>query len=304
MQWNAKLRDMSNKDFATILFYKYVTLDDVKSLREEMYEFCVEHNLKGRILIGLEGINGTLGGRIDDINKYIKYMSAKAEFSDINYKMDITKTIPFPKLRIRARNEIVTLCPDVFIDMKKDPAPYIEPEQLNELSKESEIIFFDMRNNYESKIGKLKNAITPNINNFRDLPKIINDYKDLKNKTVVTYCTGGIRCEKASAYLRVKGFKKVYQLHGGIIEYAKKFPNSLFIGKCYVFDNRVSVAFKEDYEKLASCYNCQSSASEYVNCLNKQCNKRLIVCDSCIDSSRYCSDSCQAIIELQEKSKF
>lgn len=288
---------MSKNNFATILFYKYVNLDDVGGLREEMFNFCLSHSLKGRVLIGLEGINGTLGGTISNIDEYINYMNTKPEFSDIVYKRDLTDSIPFPKLRIRARNEIVTLDSDVFIDMKKDPAPYVEPEDLASITKDSEVVFFDMRNDYESKIGKFKNAITPKMKNFRDLPTLINNYKDLKNKTIVTYCTGGIRCEKASAYLRAKGFKKVYQLHGGIIEYAKKFPNDLFVGKCYVFDKRVSIAFKEGYEKLASCFNCQVEASEYLNCQNKKCNKRLIVCDNCLDTTRYCSKSCGFVIE-------
>jgi len=183
----------------------------------------------------------------------------------------------FPKLKVVVRDEIGTLGlkktnKDVNI---KNTAEYIEPDQLKNLyEKGEEFIIIDARNEYESRIGKFKNAIVPDINNFRDFPDFVKKIEHLKNKPIVTYCTGGIRCEKASAYLKEQGFKNVKQLHGGIHEYSDQTDGENFDGEMYVFDARVHMAVNYKNPKVIStCVHCENKITRYINCSNKICNK-------------------------------
>ena len=294
MEEKLELNSKDTKEYKIILYYIYTNIENPDEYREVQFNFCQSHGLLGRIILGSEGINGTLAGKTEDIDSYIEFMQADPRFKDIVFKSDYVDYIPFPKLRVRSREEIVTLQADVEIDARVDSAKYITPEELNKLlSENDDLLLFDTRNNYESKIGHFKDALLADIENFREFPDFVKKLpKEYKNKKIVTYCTGGIRCEKASSYLIKNGFNDVYQLEGGIVTYAKQFDKG-FLGKCYVFDRRISVAFKEDFEKLANCYKCGIAESEYINCSNKACNKMLIICSGCNSSlGNYCKDNC------------
>ncbi len=281
--------------FKVLLYYKYIELADPKKFRDEQYNLCARLGLKGRILIGDEGLNGTVGGSEESINEYMEATQKYPEFSDIEWKISYTEEDPFPKLRVVVRDEIVSLRTKVSV---KNKAPYIEPKDLKKELEEKgdEIILIDARNNYESKIGKFKNAIAPDIDNFREWSEFVDSIEDLKDKTIVTYCTGGIRCEKASAYLVEKGFKNVRQLHGGIVRYGEETGGKDFEGTCYVFDSRIHVPVNSvNPEVISECEHCKKKIARYINCCNAKCNKQFICCEEC--EAKFeggCSEDCQA----------
>ncbi len=294
--------------FKVLLYYKYVDLADPKQFREDQFELCSRLGLKGRILIGSEGLNGTIGGDEEGINEYMKVTATYPEFNDIEWKISYSEEEPFPKLRVVVRDEIVSLRTPVSV---KHKAPYIEPQDLRKVLDENgdEIILIDARNNYESKIGKFKNAITPDIDNFREWSEFVDSIEDLKDKPIVTYCTGGIRCEKASAYLVEKGFKNVRQLHGGIVRYGEETGGKDFEGSCYVFDSRIHVPVNSiNPEIITECEHCNKKVARYINCCNAKCNKQFICCEECdVKFEGGCSKDCQAksrfkVVQSEEKS--
>lgn len=278
-------------NYTVLLFYKYIAVPDTDAERDAQRAFCDDHGIKGRILIGDEGINATVAGTPEACNAYIAYMDAHPLFAGIEYKVDTAEVMPFPRLRVKVRPEIVTLGVDI------DPtetAPRLSPDEFHTLIQRGDVVLFDARNNYESAIGRFPGAITPDINLFKELPAALDQYADLKDKTVVTYCTGGIRCEKASALMRTSGFKDVYQLDGGIIKYAQKYPDGAFQGECFVFDERMSVAFTADADKLGACFACAAPTNAYRNCGYTVCNKLILTCQSCDAPTVLCSAACQA----------
>lgn len=250
-------------------------------------EFCEARGMKGRILISQEGINGTVVGKARDIKAYMKFTEAHDEIGELEWKISETKHEIFPKLRVVVRDEIVTLGlksknKDVQLEHKAD---YIEPQELLDLyEKNEEFYIVDARNEYEARIGKFKDAIYFDIDNFRDFPQAVKKIKDLKDKPVITYCTGGVRCEKASAYLKEKGFKNVRQLHGGIQRYGDLVGGKNFEGTMYVFDRRVHVPVNTvNPSVISECYHCGTKIARYLNCCNAKCNKQIICCQSCED---------------------
>jgi UPF0176 protein len=267
---------MSN---AVLLYYKYVHLPDPTAEMAAQRELCTRLGLKGRILLASEGINGTLAGTPEAAEAYVAAMHAHPLFGDITYKRDVTEGMPFPRLRIKVRPEVVTLGVDI------DPAntaPRLTPAQFNAMIADPNVILFDARNNYESAIGRFRGAVTPDITLFKDLPAALDDYADLKDKTIVTYCTGGIRCEKASALMKQRGFTNVYQLDGGIINYAQTYPEGAFEGECFVFDERMSVAFNNHPARLGACHHCGGATNTYHNCALPSCNDLVLMCASCL----------------------
>lgn len=254
---------------------------------DEQREFCEARNIKGRILISVEGINGTVVGDSEAIEEYIKFTESNPQIGPMEWKISESEHEIFPKLRVVVRDEIVTLGlkkdeKDVSLENKAD---YIEPEELLEMyEKEEEFYIVDARNEYEARIGKFKDAIYFDIDNFRDFPERVKEIENLKNKPVVTYCTGGVRCEKASALLKERGFKNVRQLHGGIQRYGDVVGGKNFEGTMYVFDRRVHVPVNTVNPTIIStCYHCEVKIARYLNCCNAKCNKQIICCESCED---------------------
>lgn len=275
------------------LYYKYTSIEDPEHLRTQQYQLCNDLDIKGRVLIATEGINGTIEGRNDSITRYIEETSKYPGLHDIEWKLSEGTGDAFPRLRVAVRDEVVTFSKPVNVSNKAD---YIEPEELAALyESDEEVVVIDARNEYESRIGKFRNALAPAIDNFRDFPEYVKSLEHLKDTPIVTYCTGGIRCEKASAYLIQQGFKNVRQLHGGIHEYGEKTGGKYFDGQMYVFDKRVHVPINEVNPTIIStCYHCTAPIARYVNCCNAVCNKQIICCESCeIEYGGGCSRECQ-----------
>jgi UPF0176 protein len=280
-----------------LLYYKYTDIKQPEKLRLEQYNLCSKLNIKGRILISNEGINGTCAGEVEEIEQYI--LETEKELGRIEWKISYSENQVFPKIRVVVRDEIVTLGlkrreEDVDINAK---ANYIEPEELKELlEKDEELYIIDARNDYETEIGKFKKTIDLPIKNFRDFPEAVKKIDNLKDKKVVTICTGGVRCEKASAYLRENGFTNVRQLHGGIVTYAEKTGGKDFLGTCYVFDQRIHVEVnKVNPEIISQCIHCKTSVARYINCCNAKCNKQIICCEACeVKFEQACSEECQS----------
>lgn len=293
------MSEIIQEKFRVLLFYKYIKLNPQIKI-EEQRKICLGTNIKGRVLIGEEGINGTVGGSFDEIEHYLTEIRKDPDFADIDFKESESDIPPFPKLKIKYRKEVVTLGLKDDIDMQSSPrGKYIKPDEVQELiEKGEEVYFVDARNNYESKIGKFKDAFIPDIENFRDFPEYLTGLEHLKKKKVIFYCTGGIRCEKATALAVREGFEDVYHIEGGIQRYAEKYPKGNFEGKMYVFDDRIGVAFDESEDRtiLTSCEFCNKPCDDYKNCFNSKCNKRIIACDACFkENEGCCSQECKEI---------
>lgn len=282
-----------------ILYYKFVKITDTESVKWWQRELCERLGLKGRILISTEGINGTLGGDFKALKLYKRAMNEHSLFKNIAYKWSDGGSEDFPRLGVKVRSETVTLgLPEV---TPENSGEKLKPDEFHEMiSSDPDVVLFDARNNYESAIGKFKGAITPDVNNFRDLPEKIKEYSDLKDKKVVTYCTGGIRCETLSALLKQEGFKRVYQLEGGIVKYGEKYGDKgHWEGKCFVFDKRMSIAFSDEPSDIGACVHCDTKTSNYLNCANKICNKLVLVCPNCAinPSEQCCSEACNRKVQ-------
>jgi UPF0176 protein len=234
-----------------LLFYKFVDIENPTHLVETMKVFCQRHNLKGRVIITKDGINGTVGGDKKDTDSYKEWMQQKPEFKDVWFKEHTVSHNPFPRMQIRERQELVTI--RIPLDPKTQQAgKHVDPNDVNELAKDPNTIFFDARNEIESRIGKFKNAICPNMKTFRDLPKAIEAHKEeLRGKKIIMYCTGGIRCETGSILMKqLVPDAQVYQINGGIYNYCQNPQNDLWEGTCYVFDDRLQVGWDKDGNRV------------------------------------------------------
>jgi predicted sulfurtransferase len=286
-----------------ILFYKYVDIHYPKQILKWQTKICKELGLKGRVILAHEGINATLAGSTENISLYKNLMDSHPLFTGIDFKESQGNADYFPRLRIVVKDEIVKLGIPADTLKATDGGIHITPAQAHELfkNKPDNVVILDARNNYESKIGKFKDAITPDIKNFRDFPAYIDqNLEQFKDKQVFMYCTGGIRCERASAYLKIKNVaQEVYQLSGGIQRYIEQFPDGFFRGKNYVFDGRIAVKVNEDV--LSTCALCATPCDEYNNCMNASCNKHFVACESCYQHySQTCSTACQNLLETRQ----
>jgi UPF0176 protein len=292
---------MKKTQYQVLLYYKYVDVPNPEKVRDEQRELCLQLNLKGRIIIAAEGINGTVEGPVEDTKKYIKAMEKTPYFKGISYKKSVGTGNAFPKLSVKYRLEVVTT-KIKGLNPRQATGKYLSAEELHfwfENNKEFYIV--DMRNDYEYSSGYFENFIPSGIHNFYDLPDVLPRLKHLKNKTVVTVCTGGIRCEKASGFLVSNGFHDVYQLKDGIQTYMEKYPNKHFKGKLYVFDGRMTVGFNTDsseHEIVGRCMHCGIACDSYVNCEYDMCHYHYICCSNCRDketSFAFCKSSCKQI---------
>ncbi|MBC7547016.1 rhodanese-related sulfurtransferase [Candidatus Saccharibacteria bacterium] len=273
-----------------ILYYKFAPLADPVAVRLWQRALCERLNLKGRILISKDGINGTIGGDIADLKQYVKEFEYYDAFKATGFKWSDGGREDFPKLVIRVRTEIVTFgAPDeLTVDANGvvGGGIHLKPEAVHKLVAErgDEVLFFDSRNAYESTVGKFKNAIIPDVSNTRSFATELDDpkYDAIKDKPIVTYCTGGIRCEVLSVLMKNRGFKEVYQLDGGIVKYGETYGDAgLWEGSLYVFDNRMGTKFSKQAVDIAACIHCDTATSNYENCADKACDKLIVVCDSC-----------------------
>lgn len=281
-----------------ILYYKFVPISDPTTVMHWQRELCERYDLKGRVIVSRDGINGTLGGAVDGLKAYKKAMNLHPLFKGIMYKWSEGSADDFPRLSIKVRDEIVAfLAPK---ELKVDESgvvgggKHIKPEALHKLvaEKGNDVVFMDGRNAYEAKIGKFKNAVVPNTRTTRDFIKELDTPKmqKLKNRPVVTYCTGGIRCEILSSLMKNRGFKDVYQLDGGVAKYGEKYKDDgLWDGKLYVFDKRMSLAFSDKSKDIGKCSHCGSKTSQFINCADKACNDLVLACSKCSAKTQYCA---------------
>jgi len=253
--------------FLTTTFYHFTALDNIKTLKPIIQDYCDHKLIKGTILLAHEGINGTISGKEDEILRFHKFIKNDQKFSDvfknIEYKSSWSNENPFYRMKVRLKKEIVALgMPEVSPTIKV--GKYVEPKDWNNLINDPEIILIDTRNNYEVNIGTFKHAINPRTNSFREFPEYVKkNLNPKKNKKIAMFCTGGIRCEKASSYMIEEGFAEVYHLKGGILKYLEELPKekSLWQGECFVFDQRVAVTAELKEGQYSQCYACRHPLS-------------------------------------------
>lgn len=277
-------------------FYKYVRLTKVGDFRKSHQDFCDKLKIKGKVLVANEGINGVVSGTKEQIKKYKLKLRSFKQFKDITFKDNVTGWHPFKKIIVRIRKEVVT---SKFNVNHNNAGNYTTPKQLKHMyDKNEDFVVLDARNDYEWKIGKFRNAVTLPIDVFRDFPKTLPSIKKYKNKKIVMYCTGGVRCEKASALLKKKGFKDINQLKDGIIKFIEEYPDTYFDGRCFVFDDRLSIPSGKNTKDIALCEKCHVPYGDYKNCRNKKCDKLYLMCNPCSYQYKFtCSRSCRAAVQ-------
>ncbi len=273
-----------------ILYYKFVPIKDPEMTMRWQRELCTRLGLKGRVLVSPHGINGTIGGDIEMLRAYKRAMNETELFKKIVYKWSDGSSDEFPKLKVKVKPEIVAFnaADEIVVSEKgvENGGKHIKPAALHKLVEEKgdDIVFYDGRNKYEAKIGKFKNTVIPDTVTSRDFKQDIEngEISKHKDKTIVTYCTGGIRCEILSAMMKNRGYKNVYQMDGGIVKYGEKYADDgLWEGKLFVFDDRMKMAFSDKSKDIADCEKCGKKTSNQINSTNIR-RKLHVVCEDCV----------------------
>lgn len=250
--------------FLVCALYKFVALDDFQNMRPKLKDFMESRQIKGTILLALEGLNGTVSGSQSAINELLEYLNQDARINPISHKFSWHDEQPFYRTKVKLKKEIVTMGVEG-IDPRKTVGTYVAPKDWNELISDPEVTVIDTRNDYEIEIGTFKNAVNPRTDSFREFPDYVENQLDPKShKKVAMFCTGGIRCEKSTAYLKEQGFEEVYHLEGGILQYLEDVPKeeSMWEGDCFVFDNRVAVNHDLQKSEYDQCYACRLPITE------------------------------------------
>lgn len=300
LSYNCEVREPK-----VLLFYRFTPLQDPEAVHQWQRVLCESLGITGRIIISPHGINGTVGGALRDIKSYIKATKRYEPFRHMEFKWSDGSGRDFPRLRIKVRPELVAFgVPDeIQVDRHGvvNGGVHLSPDEVDELvaARGDEVVFFDGRNAFEAEIGRFRNAIIPNVKTTRDFMTEIESgkYDDLKGRPVVTYCTGGIRCEILSAIMKNRGFSEVYQIDGGVVRYGEvKRDSSLWEGALFVFDERQTVTFSDHAVTLGACENCQRPTSKYVNCKNPTCRALILQCSECVENLTVekCNDSHQS----------
>jgi UPF0176 protein len=287
-----------NQEYRVLLYYKYVTIENPEEVTQEHLDYCNELGLKGRIIIAAEGINGTVSGTIGQTDAYMKYLGKHPLFEGMIFKIDEAAKHAFKKMHVRFRSELVTLRLEDDVNPNMQTGKHLKPKEFfTEIQKEDTVVI-DARNDYEFDLGHFRNAVRPDITNFRDLPQWIRENKQtFEGKKILTYCTGGIRCEKFSGWLLQEGFEDVSQLAGGIVSYGKdpEVQGELWDGQLYVFDERISVPINhKEHIIVGKDHFTGEPCERYVNCANPECNRK-ILCSGENEHKhlRSCSDECR-----------
>jgi len=305
-QERATLLEEAGSERLTLSFYKYARIENPQLFRDHLFLSWDPLEVLGRIYVAHEGINGQLSLPAPRFEEFKAHLDGIRFLEGVRLNIAIEQDLKsFLKLTIKVKEKIVAdgLEDDTFDVTQK--GTHVNALGFNHLLEDKKTICVDMRNHYESEIGHFQNAVTPDVDTFREsLPVIEKDLSEFKeDKNLLMYCTGGIRCEKASAYFKHKGFKNVYQLEGGIIEYARQVKNqdleNKFIGKNFVFDERRGERISDVI--IAQCHQCGAACDTHVNCLNEACHLLFIQCESCSEKMNHCcSDACKEIIALPE----
>ena len=260
-------KETDNKTITPITvcaLYKFVTLDDYEKMRNSVHDKLVEHSIRGTLLLAQEGINGTISGSSQSIEDFLLWLRSDSRLEQLDYKLSYHEKQPFNRVKVKLKKEIVTMGVEG-VDPNEVVGTYVEPSQWNDLISDPDTILIDTRNEYEYGIGTFKNAVNPHTETFREFPEYVKENLDpQKNKKVAMFCTGGIRCEKASAYMKEQGFEEVYHLKGGILKYLEEVQpeNTLWDGECFVFDDRVAVNHELERGQYDQCHACRYPITE------------------------------------------
>ncbi|MFM1973006.1 MAG: hypothetical protein RLZZ345_90 [Actinomycetota bacterium] len=275
-----------------ILYYGFAPVADPETLKLWQKTLCESLGLKGRILISKHGINGTLGGDMSALKKYVRETKQFPGFGKIDFKWSEGTGNDFPRLSVKTRKELVAFASPDEIKVDKsgvtNGGKHLKPAEVNKLVEErgDEVVFFDGRNAFEAKIGKFKNAIVPDTDTTHDFIRELESgkYDHLKDKPIVTYCTGGIRCEILSAAMINRGFQEVFQIQGGIVRYGETFKDKgLWEGSLYVFDERMTMDFSDETKVIGECEACSGPTKNFVNCANLGCKDLVLLCEDCAE---------------------
>ena len=296
----------SDLERVTLSFYKYVKLTDPQSFRDQLYQDYHNLGVLGRIYVANEGVNAQISVLKDNLDNFEGYMNMSAELNGAHLNIAVDDDgKSFFKLKIQVRKKILADgLEDESFDVT-DKGTHLTAEEFNKLADDPNTVILDMRNHYETEVGHFKNAITPDVDTFRESLPIIEDMlADKKDKNLLMYCTGGIRCEKASAYYKHKGFENVFQLKGGIIEYARQVNDqeleNKFIGKNFVFDERLGERISDDI--ISQCHQCGKPCDDHTNCKNDGCHLLFIQCKECAEKyENCCSEECVDTIHMPEE---
>lgn len=244
--------------------YRFVTLEDYRALREPLLDVCRDAGVKGTLLLAQEGINGTIAGSREGIDRVLDYLRADPRLAALEHKESFDESMPFYRMKVKLKREIVTMGVED-IDPNKVVGTYVAPQDWNALVNDPDVLLIDTRNDYECSIGSFRGAVDPHTTSFRDFPGYVRENLDpARQKKVAMFCTGGIRCEKASAFMLQEGFEEVYHLQGGILKYLEEVPekDSTWEGECFVFDNRVAVNHRLEKGQYDQCYGCRMPITE------------------------------------------
>ena len=271
-----------------VLFYAFTPLGDPEAMRLWQRDLAESLHLRGRVLVSPQGLNGTLGGDLPDVKRWLKKTRQHPALAGLDVKWAEGRGGDFPRLSVKVRDEIVTFgAPD---ELQVDESGVVgtgerlSPDELHELVEREQVTFFDGRNEYESRIGRFRGAVVPDVATTRDFVAELDSgrYDHLKDEPVVTYCTGGVRCEVLSSLMTARGFSRVYQLDGGVVRYGERFgDDGLWDGSLYVFDGRGSVEFSDHAAVIGRCEVCGTATSRMQNCVDVQCREQLVACDGC-----------------------
>ncbi len=294
-----------------ILYYKFVPVSDPSITMRWQRELCSRLRLKGRIIVSHQGINGTLGGDIENLREYKREMNRSVLFKGITYKWSEGNGEEFPRLSVKVKPELVAFgAPEeIEVDEKgvKNGGKHLKPEALHKLIEErgDEVVFFDGRNAYEAAVGRFKNAVVPDTKTTHDFVKEISSdkYNDIKDKPVVTYCTGGVRCEILTTLMKNRGFTDVYQMDGGIVKYGEKYGDEgLWEGALHIFDDRMTHRFSDKSVDIGKCTHCQDKTSNYENCAKVSCNRLVLMCENC-KKKTLCADCVKSAPKMSKIKK-
>jgi len=254
----------ASPDVVVAALYRFAALPDFEALRDPLYQLMIEHEVRGTLLLAKEGINGTIAGSRQGIDRIMGWLKSDPRFADLEAKESYVDTPPFYRTKVKLKKEIVTMGVEG-IDPNDIVGTYVEPADWNALIADPEVLVLDTRNKYEVDIGSFENAINPETESFRELPAYVERHLDpVKHKKVAMFCTGGIRCEKSTAFLKQQGFSEVYHLKGGILKYLEEVPEteSKWRGECFVFDNRVAVNHQLEKGQYDQCHACRRPITE------------------------------------------
>jgi UPF0176 protein len=288
------MNDLDNAKYWVLAYYYYTNIADAEDFAYYHLKYGKQLGIRGRIYISKEGINGTISATPPQCKVYMSDLQEDPRFEGISFKIDPLDRHAFNRLHCRFKKEIVNSGLD-YINPNKRTGKHLRGQEVQELMQQPDVVLLDVRSNYETRLGRFKNAITLDIENFREFPEKVKEIAPaIKDKKVITYCTGGIKCEKASAYLLELGFKDVYQMHNGIIGYANDTGGKDFEGVLYVFDGRVTVPINRVNPTLiAKCIRCGKATDRNLNCANVKCNEQFNMCQECSNEMEgCCSEAC------------